>query len=91
MWIQANFECFRSELINATIERDGIKADLEAVGGVVLSNACGPCIGQWDRKECKDEENGQSCFRSSALAMEGADEWWSSYLDLVQSKFQSEK
>ncbi|KAK4705228.1 hypothetical protein P7C70_g980, partial [Phenoliferia sp. Uapishka_3] len=46
-----------SELINATIERDGFTADLEAVGGVVLANACGPCIGQWDRKECKDEEN----------------------------------
>lgn len=49
----------RSELINATIERDGLKGDMEAVGGVVLSNACGPCIGQWDRKECKDEENGE--------------------------------
>ncbi|ORY70755.1 aconitase family-domain-containing protein [Leucosporidium creatinivorum] len=46
-----------SELINATIERDGLKGDLEAVGGVVLSNACGPCIGQWDREECKGEEN----------------------------------
>ena len=54
----------RSELINATIERDGIKGDLEAVGGVVLSNACGPCIGQWDRKECKDEENGACPFDS---------------------------
>ncbi|KAK4052418.1 aconitate hydratase [Microbotryomycetes sp. JL201] len=46
-----------SELINATIERDGLKADLEAVGGTVLANACGPCIGQWDRKECQGEEN----------------------------------
>ncbi|KAM0756177.1 aconitate hydratase [Meredithblackwellia eburnea MCA 4105] len=46
-----------SELINATIERDGLKSDLEAVGGVVLANACGPCIGQWDRKEYKGEEN----------------------------------
>jgi aconitase A len=25
---------------------------------VVLANACGPCIGQWDRKEYKNEENG---------------------------------
>jgi aconitate hydratase len=38
-----------SEQIRATIERDGLKADLEAIGGVVLANACGPCIGQWDR------------------------------------------
>ncbi|GAA6038383.1 hypothetical protein JCM8097_007621 [Rhodosporidiobolus ruineniae] len=46
-----------SELINATIERDGLKADLEAVGGQVLANACGPCIGQWERAEKKGEEN----------------------------------
>ncbi|GAA5891207.1 hypothetical protein JCM8208_002541 [Rhodotorula glutinis] len=46
-----------SELINATIERDGLKADLEAVGGQVLANACGPCIGQWERSEKKGEEN----------------------------------
>ncbi|GAA5897620.1 uncharacterized protein JCM6883_006756 [Sporobolomyces salmoneus] len=46
-----------SELINATIERDGLKGDLEAVGGTVLANACGPCIGQWDRSEKKGEEN----------------------------------
>ncbi|BGP26436.1 aconitate hydratase [Rhodotorula toruloides] len=46
-----------SELINATIERDGLKADLEAVGGQVLANACGPCIGQWEREEKKGEEN----------------------------------
>lgn len=31
---------------------------MEAVGGTVLANACGPCIGQWDRSEKKGEENG---------------------------------
>ena len=36
-----------SEQIRATIERDGLLADLEAVGAAVLANACGPCIGQW--------------------------------------------
>jgi len=46
-----------SELINATISRDGYTQTLEDVGAVVLSNACGPCIGQWDRKELKGEEN----------------------------------
>jgi hypothetical protein len=62
-----------SELINATIERDGIKvrslccvwsilsecpqSTFESVGGIVLANACGPCIGQWDRREYKGEEN----------------------------------
>jgi aconitate hydratase len=38
-----------SEQIRATVERDGLMADLEAVGAVVLANACGPCIGQWER------------------------------------------
>jgi aconitate hydratase len=38
-----------SEQVRATIERDGLLADLEAVGGTVLANACGPCIGQWSR------------------------------------------
>ncbi|KAH9441881.1 hypothetical protein Pst134EA_032142 [Puccinia striiformis f. sp. tritici] len=33
------------------------KQTLESVGGVVLANACGPCIGQWERKEEKDQEN----------------------------------
>ena len=40
-----------SEQVRATIERDGLLADLEAIGGEVLANACGPCIGQWDRTD----------------------------------------
>ncbi len=40
-----------SEQIRATIERDGLLADLEAIGGQVLANACGPCIGQWSRTD----------------------------------------
>lgn len=38
-----------SEQIRATIERDGQLKDLTEMGGVVLANACGPCIGQWKR------------------------------------------
>jgi aconitate hydratase len=38
-----------SEQVRYTVERDGILKDFEAIGGVVLANACGPCIGQWDR------------------------------------------
>ncbi|MFZ0666977.1 MAG: aconitate hydratase [Acidimicrobiales bacterium] len=38
-----------SEQIRATIERDGLLSDLVAIGATVLANACGPCIGQWDR------------------------------------------
>jgi aconitate hydratase len=42
-----------SEQVRATIARDGQMAALEAVGGQVLANACGPCIGQWDRHDVK--------------------------------------
>jgi aconitate hydratase len=42
-----------SEQIRATIERDGIAETLREFGGTVLANACGPCIGQWDRKDIK--------------------------------------
>jgi aconitate hydratase len=40
-----------SEQVRATIERDGLLADLEAIGAIVLANACGPCIGQWQRDD----------------------------------------
>ncbi len=38
-----------SDRVRATIERDGQMAPLAAIGGAVLANACGPCIGQWRR------------------------------------------
>ncbi len=38
-----------SELIRYTTERDGLLDDFEKIGGVVMANACGPCIGQWKR------------------------------------------
>ncbi len=38
-----------SELIRYTVNRDGQLADFEKIGGVVMANACGPCIGQWAR------------------------------------------
>ncbi|KXX80559.1 putative aconitate hydratase, mitochondrial [Madurella mycetomatis] len=40
-----------SEQIRATLERDGTLETFTAAGGVVLSNACGPCIGQWKRND----------------------------------------
>jgi aconitate hydratase len=42
-----------SEQVRATIERDGQMAELESFGATVLANACGPCIGQWQRDEIK--------------------------------------
>jgi len=38
-----------SELVRYTVERDGYLGTFENMGGVVLANACGPCIGQWAR------------------------------------------
>lgn len=42
-----------SEQIRATIERDGQLQTFLDFGGIVLANACGPCIGQWDRQDIK--------------------------------------
>ncbi|MBP6230781.1 MAG: aconitate hydratase [Paludibacteraceae bacterium] len=38
-----------SEQVRYTAERDGILGIFESVGGVIMANACGPCIGQWKR------------------------------------------
>ncbi|PZS18521.1 MAG: aconitate hydratase [Acidimicrobiales bacterium] len=43
-----------SERVRATIERDGLLGELEAIGATVLANACGPCIGQWKRDDVED-------------------------------------
>lgn len=40
-----------SEQIRATLERDGTLETFEDAGGILLSNACGPCIGQWQRQD----------------------------------------
>ncbi|KAI0632926.1 aconitate hydratase [Trametes polyzona] len=45
-----------SEQVRATIERDGVMKTFEEAGGIVLANACGPCIGQWDRRDVKKGE-----------------------------------
>jgi aconitate hydratase len=45
-----------SEQVRATIERDGLLEDLEAIGATVLANACGPCIGQWQRDDIQPGE-----------------------------------
>ncbi len=45
-----------SERIYQTIRRDGIMATFEQMGGTVLANACGPCIGQWKRSDVATNE-----------------------------------
>jgi len=47
-----------SEQVRFTVERDGILDEFSKIGGTVLANACGPCIGQWDRDGAdKNEKN----------------------------------
>lgn len=46
-----------SELIRYTSERDGILGTFEKIGGVIMANACGPCIGQWKRHDNPDAPN----------------------------------
>jgi len=47
-----------SEQVRFTIERDGFIDDFKSIGAEVFSNACGPCIGQWDRPEAeKNKKN----------------------------------
>jgi len=53
-----------SEQVRYTIERDGIIKDFEAIGGVVLANACGPCIGQWARYKSGDEHEANTIVHS---------------------------
>lgn len=45
-----------SEQVRYTIERDGFIADFNEIGGVVLANACGQCIGQWKREGAEKQE-----------------------------------
>ncbi len=46
-----------SERIYNTMIRDGFMETFEAMGGTVLANACGPCIGQWKRSDIKPKES----------------------------------
>jgi aconitate hydratase len=45
-----------SEQIRATMERDQVDKPFNDFGAIVLANACGPCIGQWDRQDVKKGE-----------------------------------
>ena len=53
-----------SEMVRATVERDGLLDDFVAVGGVVMANACGPCIGQWARYKSGDEHEKNTIVHS---------------------------
>ena len=44
-----------SEQVRYTIEKDGLIEIFNQIGGTVFANACGPCIGQWQRKDAEKE------------------------------------
>ena len=52
-----------SEQVRYTAQRDGVLAEFESVGGIVMANACGPCIGQWKR-ETDNPERANSIITS---------------------------
>ena len=58
-----------SEMVRATIERDGQLQDLESIGAVVLANACGPCIGQWRRDDITPAREGDPPKRNSIVSL----------------------
>lgn len=53
-----------SEQIRATLERDSTLSTFESAGGVVLANACGPCIGQWKRTDGVQKGESNAIFTS---------------------------
>ena len=53
-----------SEQIRATLERDGTLESFTEAGGIVLSNACGPCIGQWKRQDGVEKGTKNAIFTS---------------------------
>jgi aconitate hydratase len=46
-----------SEMVRYTVERDGLLDVFDKIGGTLLANACGPCIGQWKRHDKNDVPN----------------------------------
>jgi aconitate hydratase len=52
-----------SEQIRSIAERDGFLETFRKAGGVIFANACGPCIGQWDRKGA-DERSSNTIIHS---------------------------
>lgn len=58
-----------SEQIRYTIERDGIIATFEKMGTKVFTNACGPCIGQWDRAGADKGEKIQLYILSTVTSL----------------------
>ena len=56
-----------SEMVRATVERDGQLGHLASIGATVLANACGPCIGQWRRDDVGPKPEGRSAGPNSIV------------------------
>ncbi|MDA8345544.1 MAG: aconitate hydratase [Thermaerobacter sp.] len=54
-----------SEQVRQTVERDGLLDVFAKIGGNVLANACGPCIGQWQRDEVMHVDGGQGTAKGT--------------------------
>ncbi len=74
-----------SEQVRATIERDGLLDDFRAVGATVLANACGPCIGQWDRHGKMEDGTPNSIVTSYNRNFPKRNDGYSSTLAFVTS------
>jgi aconitate hydratase len=67
--VKANSRSRRApSMVRHTIERDGLLADFEEIGGQVLANACGPCIGQWSRITAQAARRTRSSPASTATS-----------------------
>ncbi|KAF2420578.1 mitochondrial aconitate hydratase-like protein [Tothia fuscella] len=53
-----------SEQVRATLDRDDTLSTFESAGGIVLANACGPCIGQWKRTDGVQKGDENAIFTS---------------------------
>ena len=63
-----------SEQVRYTIERDGLLETFEKIGGLVLANACGPCIGQWARHNADKQEKIPSLLPLTGILPNGMTE-----------------
>jgi aconitase A len=68
-------------VVRYTIERDGFIDTFEKIGATVFANACGPCIGMWDREGAEKKNETQSFTRSTvtspSVLMETQTRWLS--------------
>lgn len=78
------FVAFGSDRIHSTVERDGFKAEFIKAGALILANACGPCIGQWKRKDV-EEDRSNSIVTSFNRNFRARNDGWSQTRNFLAS------